>query len=463
MILIKSKSTKPMEPGAVAGVNRRLLLFVATGLVMALFVAVVQIPSYSEDSQRAAGAMTVFNRTSAALEKPASGLTEDEIARHDVGDPLFERSHVPLATHPGAGLGPLFNANSCVACHVRNGRGSAVPGMSLVRVALQEAGGSKPVPNWGWQIQDQAIFGHEPEATVALRWEEEPQVAGEPSLRRVHVDLIGPDGQFVEEPEMNRSLRTPPPLIGLGLLEAIPEQRILDGADADDQDGDGISGRPVWLDRGDGRRELGRFGWKAGTATVQEQTVEAYLNDMGLTTPAGPHTSQTMAGQPADIPWEEVKAVTFYNQSLGAPATRWSVQDPVVAKGQSLFRNLECATCHTPSHGTSTDPSLVVAAIRDQTIWPYTDLLVHDMGPGLDDGVAEQGLTSSAEWRTAPLWGLGLAQRVNGKAGYLHDGRARTVDEAIRWHGGEAGRSKERYLALAPNDRQSLLTWLQGL
>ncbi|MXW40903.1 MAG: thiol oxidoreductase [Synechococcus sp. SB0668_bin_15] len=444
------------------GAVRRPLLVLASVVLVALLV-VVQHPSLAVDSQLAAGALTVFNRTSAAFEKPASNLTPEEIARHDVGDPLFERSHIPLATHQDAGLGPLFNANSCVACHVRNGRGAPVPGVSLVRVALQEAGGTTPVPDWEWQVQDHAIFGHQPEATMDLTWHEEPQASDEPPLQKVHVGLIRPNGEAVADSEMNRSLRTAPPLIGLGLLEAVPDQAILSHADPDDQDGDGISGRAVVLRDEHGQQTLGRFGWKAGTATVQEQTAEAYLNDMGLTTAADPETNRTAEGQPADITQDELTAVTFYSQSLGAPAAKRRGQDPLVSKGSALFGDLHCATCHVPSHETSTDPNAVVAAIRSQTIWPYTDLLVHDMGSGLDDGVAEHGYTSSAEWRTAPLWGLGLTHRVNGKAGYLHDGRARTVDEAIRWHGGEAEGAKENYLALAPRDRQSLLDWLQGL
>ncbi len=445
------------------GVGHRPLLVLTSVILVALLVMVAQGPSSAVDSQLAAGALTVFNRTSAAFEKPASNLTPEEIARHDVGDPLFERSHIPLATHPDAGLGPLFNANSCVACHVRNGRGAPVPGVSLVRVALQGANGATPVPQWGWQIQDHAIFGHQPEATMDLTWQEEPQAGDEPPLQKVQVGLIRPNGEVVADSEMNRSLRTAPPLIGLGLLEAIPDQAILSHGDPDDQDGDGISGRPVILEQGHGQQALGRFGWKAGTATVQEQTAEAYINDMGLTTAADPETNTTAEGRPADITWDELTAVTFYSQSLGVPATKRPAKDPVVSKGSSLFGDLQCAACHVPSHKTSTDPNAVVAAIRGQTIWPYTDLLVHDMGPGLDDGVAEHGFTRSGEWRTAPLWGLGLTNRVNDRAGYLHDGRARSVDEAIRWHGGEAEGAKGNYLALAPKDRQVLLDWLQGL
>ncbi|OOV35906.1 thiol oxidoreductase [Candidatus Synechococcus spongiarum LMB bulk10D] len=452
-----------MRHGTTARLRQRHLLVLVGAILLALLLVVTQNSSSAADSRLAAGALTVFNRTSAAFEKPASNLTPEEMARHDVGDPLFERSHIPLSTHEGAGLGPLFNANSCVACHVRNGRGAPVPGISLVRVALQEANGTTPVPAWEWQIQDHAIFGHQPEATVDLTWQEDVQAGGEPPLRKVHVGLIRPNGEVVAEAEMNRSLRTAPPLIGLGLLEAVPDEAILSHADPDDRDGDGISGRPVFPEQGHGRQALGRFGWKAGTATVQEQTAEAYINDMGLTTATGPETNTTAEGQAADITWEELTAVTFYSQSLGAPATQRPAKDPLVSRGSALFGDLQCAVCHVPSHETGTDPNAVVAAIRGQTVWPYTDLLVHDMGPGLDDGVAEHGFTTSAEWRTAPLWGLGLTHRVNGKAGYLHDGRARTVDEAIRWHGGEAEGARENYLALASRDRQALLDWLQGL
>ena len=419
--------------------------------------------SVQADSQRAAGALTVFNRTSAAFEQPAARLTPAELERHGISDLLFERSHVPEAGHEGAGLGPRFNAHSCVACHVRNGRGRSLPGESLVRVALQDSGGVEPLPDLGHQIQDQAVFGYQPEATVQIQRRDESQPGGEPPLQRLQVNLTRPNGVALDETTVARSLRIAPPLIGLGLLEAIPEQELLRYADPDDRNGDGISGRPVWMEDENGTRHMGRFGWKAGSPTILAQSADAYLHDMGLTTPAVAEAEHAADGTPADIGWDELNHVTFYSQSLGAPATGQSGNSRLAKQGRQLFSDLNCAGCHVPRHRTSPDAATVVAAMGAQTIWPYTDLLVHDMGPDLDDGVAEEGLTVSSEWRTAPLWGLGLTQRVNGQVGYLHDGRARSVDEAIRWHGGEARDARDRYLALARARRSTLLEWLQQL
>ena len=435
----------------------------ATAAVATVLFTTLKSYSVQADSQLAAGALTVFNRTSAAFERPAANLTEAELDRHGASDLLFERSHIPEAGHAGAGLGPRFNANSCVACHVRNGRGRSVPGESLVRVALRESGGVEPLPELGHQIQDHAVFGEQPEATVQLKRQEEVRPGDPLPLQRFQVDLTLPNGEALNNREVARSLRIAPPLIGLGLLEAVPEQDLLSHADPEDRNGDGISGRPVWIDDGKGQRHLGRFGWKAGASTVLAQSADAYFHDMGVTTPAEAGSDLTADGTPADIGWDELNLVTFYSQSLGAPATGKPGSSLVVESGQALFSDLNCASCHVPQHRTSPDAAAVVAAMGSQTIWPYTDLLVHDMGPGLDDGVAEEGLTDTGEWRTAPLWGLGLTQRVNGRVGYLHDGRAQTIDEAIRWHGGEAEAARDSYLALAEADRGQLLEWLEQL
>ena len=238
-------------------------------------------------------------------------------------------------------------------------------------------------------------------------------------------------------------------MVGLGLLEAVPEATILERADPDDRDGDGISGRPHWLKGDGGRRKLGRFGWKALSASVQDQTTAAFLNDMGLTSPG-------------DISARELELVTFYSQTLGAPRTAQPASSPVVRRGQEMFSELQCARCHVPQQATARSPQAVAQVINDQRIWPYTDLLLHDLGPGLDDGVAEQGAAGS-EWRTAPLWGLGLTQRVNASAGFLHDGRARTIEEAILWHGGEAKTAKTRFVQLPSQGKRELLAWLRQL
>lgn len=418
------------------------LLSFALGLGLGLLVVAC---IKGADSQKAAGLMTVNNRTSAAFERPAGGLSTAELARHDQADLLFDRSHVPLAGHAGAGLGPLFIANSCVACHVRNGRGRPVADEALVRLFPANT-------SLGSQLQNQASFGHRPEAELTIAW----RLAAAPELRQPQLQLSP------QQAGLRSSLRVPPPLVGLGLLEQVPKATIVALADPDDADGDGISGRPHWLDQGRGQRRLGRFGWKAIQPSVREQTAAAYNDDMGLTTPRNRRSERSAAGLPADISNQELDLVTYYSQTLGAPRTDLPAAAALVRQGRQLFDQLQCARCHVPQLRTGHSPTAVVQVLKGQTIWPYSDLLLHDMGPGLDDGVPERGALSS-EWRTPPLWGIGLAQTINPQAGFLHDGRARSLDEAIRWHDGEARASRERYLALAPQQRQTLQGWLAQL
>ena len=428
--------------------RRQLIGALAVGVVV---VVVALGLNAQPDPQQAAGAMTVANRTSASFEQPAGGLSASELARHAKADLLFDRTHVPISGRAGAGLGPQFVAQSCIACHVRNGRGRVIPDESLVRVVLQAG--------LGPQIQDKAVLGAEPEATVTVRWR--PVRLGDATLRAPDVVATSPSGAELDA-EFDRSLRVAPPLLGLGLLEAVPQKAITAMADPDDADGDGISGRAHWLTGPDGERRLGRFGWKAITASVRDQSVDAYREDMGLTTPASRDNELDAEGRPADISNQELNLVTYYSQTLGAPRTAQSSGSAVVRRGQRLFMDLNCAACHVPALQTGARSDAVVRAIRDQTIWPYTDLLLHDMGPGLDDGVAEMG-AGSGEWRTAPLWGIGLTQKINPQATFLHDGRARSLEEAILWHCGEAEASRQAYLALASPQRQALLQWLRQI
>ncbi len=409
------------------------------------------------DSQQAAGQMTISNRAFTAFATPAEGLSEAELDRHVETDPLFEQSHIPLVGHVGAGLGPIHNAKSCASCHVFNGRGRPIAGQSLFRIAMREGAGDQPVPKLGFQLQDKAIYGHNPEATVERIWIERN------GLRRMQAKLTKPDGSDISPVIVARSLRIAPPMIGLGLLEAIPQSNLIANADPDDLNGDGISGRPVWVDDEDGNRRIGRFGWKSTSASVIQQSADAYQQDMGLTTATGPDSLLAGDGKPADISWNELVGVAYYTQTLGAPATAKKASSKLVKRGSFVFDQLECAKCHVPSQQTGFNPAAVAGVLNNQQIWPYTDLLVHDMGSGLDDGVAEKGLSLSSEWRTAPLWGLGMTQPINRGAGFLHDGRARTIDEAIRWHGGEALNSKNAYLELSQERQNLLISWLKQL
>jgi len=421
----------------------------------------------AEDLPRAGGDTTVFDRTSNAFAFPAPNLGAPELERHLRGDALFDATFVLPPAKLNPGLGPLFNNDGCVRCHVGDGRGVAAVGhgplgsLLLVRVSLlhgtEEApGGPIPAGAFGTQIQDHAVFGVQAEADVSLDWSEErgSYADGEPfSLRRPTLTLTRPDGLALPEGLLT-SPRAPQPVFGLGLLEAVAERDVLALADPDDADGDGVSGRPnrVW-DVQSGEARLGRFGWKANTPTLLQQSAAAFANDMGVTTPLFPEPDGG-----TELDREKLYDVAFYTQTLAVPA-RVGQREPAVRAGERLFRELGCASCHVETLRTD---GHAMSALADQTIHPYTDLLLHDMGPGLADGRPDF-LASGTEWRTPPLWGLGLTQTVQAGSTFLHDGRARTLDEAILWHGGEAAAASERFRQLPAVSRAALLAFLRSL
>lgn len=270
---------------------------------------------------------------------------------------------------------------------------------------------------------------------MELHWVEQTReyADGTPyRLRSPVVKLLTLEGSPIDPVLI--SLRIPQPVFGAGLLEAVPASRILAAADPDDADGDGISGRPnlVW-DQEQQRLVLGRFGWKANTPNLRQQTAAAYANDMGVTNPLFPAADGSQ-----DIDEATLQATTVYVQTLAVPG-RALWQDPQVQRGEKLFVQAQCAKCHRPELQTGIHE---IPALANQVIHPYTDLLLHDMGEGLADGRADFEATGR-EWRTPPLWGIGLSQTVLPSSGYLHDGRARSLEEAILWHGGEAERSRE--------------------
>lgn len=272
------------------------------------------------------------------------------------------------------------------------------------------------------------------------------------------------------------SPRIAPPMIGLGLLEAIPKADILASADPDDRDGDGISGKPnrVWSIE-ENALALGRFGWKAGNPTIMQQSADAAAHDIGIGSPLVPlgagdcTTKETDCmsaplGGPAKAPNEELskqllKLIAFYARNLAVPARR-SPADPDVLAGKTIFHNLGCASCHKPSF--TTGMQTPDDHLANQKIWPYTDLLLHDMGEGLADGRPD-GQADGREWRTAPLWGIGLTKTVNGHDFFLHDGRARGLIEAILWHGGEAKKARDAFAALPADERAKLIAFVNSL
>jgi CxxC motif-containing protein (DUF1111 family) len=290
-----------------------------------------------------------------------------------------------------------------------------------------------------------------------------------------HEGLRAPRLEFREPgygplaPGVLTSLRVAPPLYGMGLLEAVPAQAILEYADPDDADGDGISGRPNLVrEAADAAPMPGRFGLKGGHGDLHQQIAAAFSEDLGITTPRFPETNCTTVqtacratpngGTPEGTPATH-HDLPFYIARLAPPARR-DVDDPQVRAGEALFRALGCAACHRETLVTGSGGELDSFAGRE--IHPYTDLLLHDMGPGLADGRPD-GAATGSEWRTAPLWGLGLARQVEPRARFLHDGRARSIAEAVRWHGGEAGAAQNLYTRLPAARRAVLLRFLESL
>ena len=428
------------------------------------------------------GDATVFNTGENAFGLPAPNLTNEEQRFFGVGNSLFNQNWVtaPASTTARDGLGPLFNARSCAACHFKDGRGRPPafdgerPTGYLVRVGVpgqrDPLGSPLGEPNYGTQIQDNAILDVAPEATVIVRWHEVQGRFGDGTpytLRKPVVSFRDP--AYGPISGLALSPRVANQVIGMGLLEAVPEATLAALADPEDADGDGVSGRVqrVW-DVERGAYGVGRFGWKATEPTVRAQVASAFHGDIGITSSlfsdencfvstAG--CSEIPTGGAPEIEDRSLGHVELYAGSLAVPARRDWDTAPVL-RGKGLFNAIGCASCHVPR--LQTGPSRIADALSNQTIRPYTDLLIHDMGEGLADGLAVFE-ASGREWRTPPLWGLGLIPTVNGHQELLHDGRARGVVEAVLWHGGEAEAAKERFRQLSAADRADLVAFLQSL
>ncbi len=422
-------------------------------------IALVAACGVEERVPSPGGDTTIADRSSNGFSTPAANLEGADLDRHFEGDAAFEATFVTAPAIINPGLGPLYNHNACAACHPRDGRGLPQFGgsasIALVRVSVlvgtpDHPGGPIPAPGLGGQLQDHGVFGVPPEARVELTWTEAPAAYpdGTPySLRAPTIVLRRPDGTVIGD-EVLRSFRQPPAVFGLGLLEAIPADDILAAADPADLDGDGISGRAnlVW-DVATRAERLGRFGHKASNPTLGQQAAAAYANDMGV-------TSAKLGGEP-EVDDAIVDDTDFYTATLGVPA-----RGPgTFTRGERLFDTLGCAGCHTPIQATGDH---AIAALRDQLFQPYTDLLLHDLGDGLADHRPDF-LADGNEWRTPPLWGLGLVPTVLPGARYLHDGRARTLEEAILWHGGEAQRARDAFATAVAADREALIGFLRSL
>ncbi|MCG8416321.1 MAG: thiol oxidoreductase [Proteobacteria bacterium] len=417
-----------------------------------------------------------------AFTMPADNITDEHEALFFSGNSFFNQSWVqaPSSTESRDGLGPLFNARSCAACHFKDGRGrppletgEAFMGI-LLRLSVEGQGpNGEPIaePTYGGQLQPFSIPNVAEEGTPSVEYTE---IRGEFSDGEAYT-LLSPRytiSNLAYGPMSNQVKRSPrvaPAVIGLGLLEAIGEDRLAELEDPDDADGDGISGRinRVW-DVTTEQLAIGRFGWKAEQPSVRQQSAGAFVGDMGITSSLFPSqnctSSQTdcgdaISGGDPEIPDRLLDRVETYARLLAVPA-RQRFDDETVLRGKLLFSDIGCASCHTPSHQTGSESDL--PEVRDQTIWPYTDLLLHDMGEELSDERPTFG-ASGREWRTPPLWGLRFYKIVNDHDRLLHDGRARGVTEAILWHGGESEKAREAFRHLPVDDRQALVQFVESL
>jgi CxxC motif-containing protein (DUF1111 family) len=461
-----------------------------SSLVLLLMLSACEQPTPLAEPGEAlsAGSATVQRSDHNAFSQPSANLSALRRLDFSVGNSFFRNPWViaPATTTARDGLGPLLNTNGCQNCHIKDGRGhppapEAVSATSmLVRLSITpraadadilQRQGIVPEPVYGGQLQDMAIPGVPAEGKVRVDYQLATlQFAdGTPvELRkpRLHISQLG-YGPL--HPDTQLSARIAPPMIGLGLLEAIGAAQILANADPGDINADGISGRANWVwDDALATTVLGRFGWKAGQPSLNQQNAHAFAGDMGLTTSLLPadHCSakqtacrNAINGGVPEVSDYILAQVLFYSRNLGVPARR-HVDAPQVLAGKALFQQVGCGSCHTPSFTTAVDAA--EPELANQLIRPYSDLLLHDMGAGLADNRAEFQATGR-EWRTPPLWGLGLTATVNGHSQLLHDGRARNLLEAIAWHAGEAEAAKQAVLQFDLAERAALLAFLQSL
>jgi CxxC motif-containing protein (DUF1111 family) len=415
------------------------------------------------------------------IRDPALG--DDAVARMEnvIGQSIFERIWVsaPSSTEAADGLGPMFNARSCVACHPGGARGSVLNKDGSLGPSLLVRFGHKltgaPDPIYGNQLQTDAARGVPAEGKFSVDYALLETKLGDGTvveLRRPVVTLTGlADGPLAADTVTG--LRLAPAIHGMGPLDSIPAELITAAADPDDQDANGISGRVNWIDEQAGT--FGRFGWKAVQPTMEAQNAHAFLADMGLSTPLFPDAygectvRQTIcraAPSGASSQFEDLEVSStlmkvldrYVGESVLPNGPAQSASAETIAKGRALFAEAGCGSCHKTSY----DIVWPAGAAKTRHIAPYTDLMLHDMGDGLAEQVIE-GEALGAEWRTAPLWGLRWAVAGEGDASLLHDGRARNLLEAILWHGGEALSARDQVAALSADDRQALISFLSSL
>ncbi len=428
------------------------------------------------------GGLTSAESGPEAFRQGAPGLAREQQLFFVSGSSFYLEPWLPPPSTSTSrrGLGPLYNAAACADCHLGGGRGQPPLGVGepFAGVVLRLGSGAQDAlgaplgdPLYGAQLQTQALAGLEPEGAAELELSELSRGYADGTLELLHEPryrLIGLQ-QGAALAELRISPRVAPATIGLGLLEAIPVARLEQLEDPEDSDGDGISGKLNWVwDRAASALAPGRFGGKAEQPGLRQQLRAALAVDMGVTSLTYPEAdctapacaAETLAAQTEPELNERVlDRLELYLRLLAVPARR-QADDAAVQRGERWFAELGCASCHVPSQVTSSDAAL--PELREQELWPYTDLLLHDLGPELADDHASY-LAQGAEWRTPPLWGLGLLRLVSGHQRLLHDGRAEGVAEAILWHGGEALAAREGFQSLSAEQRAELVAFVESL
>lgn len=448
--------------------------------------------------EKTGGATTVYASGKNAFSFPLANLDDDERTRFAIGNSFFKRNWVeaPASTTARDGLGPHFIARACAGCHLLDGRG-APPDWSrtigpepdptvalLLRLSVPGTpaahAGVVPEPTYGDQFNNAAIPGVKPEGRV--------EITNQP----IHGRFADGTRYTLQQPQYHLvdlgygpmasgvmvSPRIAPQLAGVGLLEAITEADIEGNARTQAAAAGPVKGQVnrVWDEFANAER-VGRFGWKANVASLARQTAGAFNGDMGITTSVFAQEGCTAAqadclaapsggpaqGKAPEIDDENLAQVVFYQATL-APVARRQPAEPQVLRGQALFAQAQCTACHRPSYvtGEGPFPPMTSSKLARQRIWPYTDLLLHDMGAALADGRPDFQANGN-QWKTPPLWGVGLIRAVNGHQRLLHDGRANGVLEAVLWHGGEAKPAQERVLKMSAAERAALVKFVESL
>jgi len=425
-----------------------------------IFLSFFVSSAFGQDLTQLGGDLSTDADGRNALQLPAPNISSEErrlLQLSGFGD--FHRIFTKEE-----GLGPSFVNRSCGGCHVDNGRGpikfssdNFTGSAMIIKVStkgVNKDGTPKGVPGVGGQIQDHNLSDTpviRPKITWIRRTREYPD-GTKYSLRRPVVSLKIPK---VDMKKVNTSMRMTPAMIGMGLIEEIPESAILEKSDPNDSDGDGISGKPNYVaDAAKGGKSLGRFGFKATHPTVEQQSAAAFFGDMGVTTRLFLTKDKNQ-----EVSDEALSRLVFYLKFGGVPKAR-NQSDLFIQSGFRLFKSIGCDSCHRVSFnmGSNNNPEY-----SDQTIHPFSDFLLHDMGRELADNVSQFSARGS-EWRTTPLWGLGFSKSISDvRQAFLHDGRARNIEEAILWHGGESEKSKKKFMNLLSIERESLIAFLESL